>query len=62
MFVYDNLSHYILNQKERLMVKKMAIDSKNSVTRISAIDLLVLHGNEGIKDKQVKQHDLNTIK
>ncbi len=55
------------------MVKKMAIDSKNSVTRISAIDLLVLHGNEGIKDiieiielpdshEQVKQHDLNTIK
>ncbi len=58
--------------QERLRVKKMALDSKNSVTRISAINLLALYGNEGIKDiteiielpdsdELVKQHGLNAI-
>jgi hypothetical protein len=59
-------------ERERERIKRMAMESKSSVVRISAINILSFHGSGGIEDITdiielpdsdvfVKQHGLNVI-
>lgn len=59
-------------EREREIIKRVAMESKNSLVRIGAINVLSFHGNMGIEDITdiielpdsdvfVKQHGLNVI-